>query len=199
MFERIKLPYAYDALEPHIDKETVKVHYDGHHKTYEEKFNALVKDLDVFKGMSALDILRHLDKAPADKRTGIKNNGGGFYNHNLYFESLAPGGVKPPSAFEKAAEAAFGTWDAMLEKLHDAATATLFGSGYAWLVARNGKLEIVVAPNQDLPDGTLLLPVDMWEHAYYLKCQNKKVEYVKNLFKVVNWEVVARRMQEGNK
>lgn len=195
MFERIKLPYDYKDLEPYIDAETMKTHYEGHHKTYMEKFNALVADIAAFKGMQPLEILRNLDKAPADKKNGLKNNGGGFYNHNLYFESLTPEQKKPSGLFEEAVTKKFGSFDAMLEKLHKAATETLFGSGYAWLIAVNGDLDITISANQDLPDGELLLPVDMWEHAYYLKHKNKKADYVQNLFKIINWDTVAERFK----
>lgn len=195
MFERIKLPYDYKDLEPYIDRETVKTHYEGHHKTYMEKFNALVVDIPAFKRMQPLEILRNLDKAPADKKTALKNNGGGFYNHNLYFESLTPDQKKPSGPFEEAVIKTFGSFDVMLEKLHKAATETLFGSGYAWLITRNGALEITVSANQDVPDGGLLLPIDMWEHAYYLKHKNKKADHVKDLFRIINWDVVAKRFE----
>lgn len=199
MFERIKLPYAYDALEPHIDAATVETHYNGHHKTYEEKFNKLVEGVDAFKGVQPYEILCNLDKAPADKREGIKNNGGGFYNHNLYFESLTPNGKKPSGKLKEMIEARFGSLEKCLEELSTAATDKLFGSGYAWLVAKDGKLDVVISRNQDLPDGnlTLLLPLDMWEHAYYLKQKNKKKNYVDEFSKIINWEVVAKRLEDG--
>ena len=199
MFARIQLPYEYNGLEPYIDAETVGVHYDGHHKTYMEKFNTLIKDVKAFDGMKPEEILKNLDKAPKDKQKGIKNNGGGFYNHNLYFESLSPEGKNPGQKLDNAVRDAFGSFEAMLEALHKAATETPFGSGYAWLIAQNGKLEVVTSPNQDLPEGnpSLLLPVDMWEHAYYLKHKNKKADYVKDIFNVINWEVVGRRFEQA--
>ena len=201
MFARIKLPYNYDELEPYIDAATVETHYEKHHKTYMEKFNDLVKKAPELKGMSALEILTNLDKAPADIRTGLRNNGGGFYNHNLYFESLIPGGAKAPASLTKRIEKEFGDTEALLEKLYAAAKTLLFGSGYAWLVAKNGMLDVVISANQDLPDQqggcTPLLPVDMWEHAYYLKHKNAKTDYVKDFFSIVNWEVVAERLDKA--
>lgn len=194
MFERITLPYGYKDLEPHIDAETIQTHYEGHHKTYMEKFNALIAEIPAFNDMQPLEILKNLDKAPVDKRNAVRNNGGGFYNHNLYFESLTPKQTQPSGKFEKTVSEKFGSFEAMLEKLHKASTETLFGSGYAWLVAKNGELDIAVSANQDLPDGTLLLPVDMWEHAYYLKHKNKKADYVASLFKVIDWDIVEKRL-----
>lgn len=198
MFERITLPYNYSGLEPYIDAETVKTHYDGHHKTYMEKFNTLVADIPAFNGMQPLEILKNLDKAPADKKNGLKNNGGGFYNHNLYFESLTGEKKKPSALFTEAISKKFGSFDAMLEALHKAATETLFGSGYAWLITKNGALDITVSANQDVPEGGLLLPVDMWEHAYYLKHKNKKADYVKDLFMIINWDVVEKRFKASS-
>lgn len=197
MFERIKLPYTYEALEPYIDAATVRVHYDGHHKTYAEKFSILVEGVEAFKGMQPLEILKNLDKAPPDKRAGIKNNGGGFYNHNLYFASLTPDKTTPSGRLAEAIAKKFGSHAGMLEKLGKAATDTLFGSGYAWLVCKNGELDIAVAANQDLPEGEALLPVDMWEHAYYLKHKNKKADYVSDFFAIINWDIVAKRFENA--
>ena len=199
MFERIKLAYGYKDLEPHIDEETVKTHYDKHHKTYTEKFNKLLEEAPELKDMCAREILENLDKAPAKIRAGLRNNGGGYYNHNLYFESMTPEATKPSGRLKDMIESAYGDLDAMLEKLHEAATNTLFGSGWAWLVLKNNKLDIAISPNQDLPEGkpTLLLPVDMWEHAYYLKYKNLKADYVREYFKVVNWDKVAERLDQA--
>lgn len=194
MFERIKLPYGYKDLEPYIDAETIQTHYEGHHKTYMEKFNVLISEIPAFKDMQPLEILKNLDKAPIDKRNAVRNNGGGFYNHNLYFESLTSTQKQPSSNFEKAASEKFGSFEGLLKKLHQASTEALFGSGYAWLVIKNDELDIVLSANQDLPDGRLLLPVDMWEHAYYLKHKNKKADYVENLFKVIDWDVIEKRI-----
>ena len=200
MFERIKLPYSYDELEPCIDAETVKTHYEKHHKTYTDNLNKLLEKAPDLKKQPIEEILRNLNKAPAEIRTGLKNNGGGYYIHNLYFESMTPGGKDASSKLNKMIDEAYGSMDEMLEKLFEAATATLFGSGWAWLVHKNGKLDITISPNQDLPEGnpTLLLPVDMWEHAYYLKYKNEKKEYVKEFFKVIDWDCVEKRL-EGKK
>ncbi len=201
MFEQITLPYSYDALEPHIDAETVKTHYEKHHKTYTEKFNAAVEKCPEFKGKDAAYILMHLLDAPAEMRDPLRNNGGGFYNHNLYFESLCKGGSKPSSRMESKINDAFGSFDQMLQKLDNAATAELFGSGYAWLILKDGKLDITYTSNQDSPlqanNPNILLPLDMWEHAYYLKYRNDKKGYVQNFFKVVNWEKVEERMEKA--
>lgn len=201
MFTRIELPYKYDALEPYIDKATVETHYEKHHKTYTDKFNDLLKKAPAMEGMSAEEILMHLDKAPAEVRTGLKNHGGGYYNHNLYFESMIPGGKKPPAKLKKMIDDAFGSHDAMLEKLTAAATADLFGSGWAWLVLKSGKLAIEISANQDSPlqqgNRNLLLPLDMWEHAYYLKYRNEKLKYAKEFYNVINWEKVAERLDKA--
>lgn len=198
MFTRIELPYAYDALEPHIDRTTVETHYEKHHKTYTDNFNEKLKDAPELAGMSAEDILMNLDKAPAKVRKALKNNGGGYYNHNLYFESMSPKGGKPSGRLAKMLDKDFGGAEPMLEKLFDAATAELFGSGWAWLILDNGGLKIVISANQDSPlnDGNpnLLLPVDMWEHAYYLKYKNDKKTYVKEYFKLIDWDKVAERL-----
>ncbi|SBW08669.1 Superoxide dismutase (Mn) [uncultured delta proteobacterium] len=200
MFARIQLPYGYDALEPHLGADVIKVHYDAHHKTYMEKFNDLVKDVPAFSGMDARKILENLEKAPDAKRDAIRNNGGGFYNHNLYFESMTPKPGDPPSELKKTVEKRFGSIEKMLEELREAATAKVFGSGWAWLVHSGGKLDIAISPNQDLPkrNPALLLPVDMWEHAYYLQYKNKKADYVDAFFNVINWDVVSRRMREAS-
>ncbi len=198
MFERIKLPYAYNALEPHIDALTVETHYEKHHKTYTDNLNKLVKENGLEK-KSIEELLTNLDDVPEKARNGIRNNGGGFYNHNLYFESMAKEGSKPAGKLKKMIDEAYGDVDTMLEKLFDAATATLFGSGWAWLVAKGGKLDIVISANQDLPKGnpTLLLPVDMWEHAYYLKYKNDKKQYVKEFFQILNWEKIGERLEKA--
>lgn len=198
MFERIKLPYAYSTLEPHIDALTVETHYEKHHKTYTDNLNKLVKENGLEK-KSIEELLTDLEAVPEKARTGIRNNGGGYYNHNLYFESMAKGGGKPAGKLKKMIDEAYGDVDTMLEKLFDAATATLFGSGWAWLTLKSGKLDIAISPNQDLPKGNpaLLLPVDMWEHAYYLKYKNDKKQYVKEFYQVINWEKVGERLDKA--
>ncbi len=201
MFERIKLPYGYDALEPHIDKLTVETHYEKHHKTYTEKFNDLMKKASGMDGKSAYEVLHSLDKLPEEIRTGVRNNGGGFYNHNLYFESLSPEGGKPSGKLAEMLDRDFGGAEKMLEKLNDAATTKLFGSGWSWLVVKDGKLDIAISPNQDLPSQkekcVELLPLDMWEHAYYLKYKNDKKSYVEAFNKIINWKVVGERLEKA--
>lgn len=201
MFERIKLPYAYDALEPYIDKETVETHYEKHHKAYTDKFNELLEDAPMFEGMSAKEILMNLEKAPAHLQEGLKNHGGGYYNHNLYFESMIPGGKPIAGKLKELVEARYGSEEEMLKQLYAAATASLFGSGWAWLILKDGQLEIVISKNQDSPlqekNPNLLLPVDMWEHAFYLKYKNLKVDYVNEYYKVINWDVVAERLEDA--
>lgn len=201
MFERIKLPYDYAALEPHIDALTVETHYEKHYKTYAEKFNDLMKKASGMDGKSAYEVLHSLDKLHEEIRTGVRNNGGGFYNHNLYFETLSPKGGKPAGELAKLLDRDFGGAAKMLEKLNDAATVTLFGSGWAWLVLKDGKLAITTSPNQDLPSQkekcAELIPLDMWEHAYYLKYKNDKKTYVGEFNKIVNWKVVGERLEKA--
>ena len=201
MFKRIPLPYDYAALEPYIDSATVETHYEKHHKTYTDKFNELLKKAPKMEGMSAEEILMNLDKAPAEVRTGLRNHGGGYYNHNLYFESLAPAGTKPSKELKKMADTAFGGYDAMLDKLVDAATVQLFGSGWTWLVLKDDKLSVEISANQDNPlqqgNPNILLPLDMWEHAYYLKYRNEKAKYAKEFFNIVNWDKVGERLEKS--
>lgn len=201
MFKRIPLPYAPDALEPHYAAEAVEVHYEKHHKTYTEKFNELVKKAPSLKEMTAREILMNLDRAPADLRDGLRNNGGGYYNHNLFFESMTPGGKPPTGRLKEAIGKRFGSLGKLEDELFDAATSKVFGSGWAWLVARDGKLDVVISPNQDSPlqKGTpgILLSVDMWEHAYYLQYRNVKTDYVRAYFKIVNWDVVGERLERA--
>lgn len=201
MFQQIKLPYALDALEPFIDKETMSYHYEKHHKTYTDKFNELVKKAPQLEGKSAEDILMHLDKAPAELREGLRNFGGGYYNHNLYFESLTALEKKPSGQLEKMINESFGSLKVMLEELSKAAGVKLFGSGYAWLILRNGKLAVTISANQDSPlmqgNPNLLLPLDMWEHAYYLKHKNAKNNYIDTFCKIIDWDMVAARLEKA--
>ncbi|MCC8190882.1 MAG: superoxide dismutase [Planctomycetes bacterium] len=201
MFERVKLPYGYADLEPYLDAATVETHYEKHHKAYTDNFNELVKKVPAFAGKSAEEILMHLDQAPPELQKGLRNNGGGYYNHNLYFAGMCPGGKPPSPALEKQIQADFGSLDALLDKLFAAATAELFGSGWAWLILENGKLAVTISANQDNPlmqgNPNLLLPVDMWEHAYYLKYRNDKKAYVHQYYHLVNWETVEERFERA--
>ncbi len=194
LFELPKLPYAFDALEPSIDAKTMEIHHDRHHKTYVDNLNKAVAGTE-WAGKSIEEILMSLDKLPEAKRTAIRNNGGGHYNHSLFWKMMSPKGGEPAGAAAAAIKAAFGDADKMLADLKAAALAR-FGSGWGWVIAdKEGKLKIVSTPNQDnsLMDGSgaPILGVDVWEHAYYLKYQNKRADYIDAFFKVVNWEFVG--------
>ena len=200
MFEQVKLSYDFSALEPYIDTATMEVHYKGHHATYCKNFSDLIETVPGLKGKSALEILTNLDKIPAEYRTAVRNNGGGALNHNLYFESLSPNGGKAPTgALAAQIDKDFGDFETLCAALKKAALGQ-FGSGYSWLVydRAEGKLLVTQSANQDLPkDGkaAMLLPIDVWEHAYYLKHKNKRADYLEDLFHVIDWTVAARRFE----
>ncbi|MCD2136880.1 superoxide dismutase [Salinicoccus halitifaciens] len=190
-FELPELPYAYDALEPHIDKETMEIHHSKHHNTYVTKLNDAVEGTDL-ESKDIEEVIKNLNSVPEDIKTAVRNNGGGHYNHSLFWEMLTPDSSEPSGDVKDAIESKFGSLDAFKEEF-EAAGAGRFGSGWAWLVVNNGELEVVSTPNQDNPitDGkTPILGVDVWEHAYYLKYQNKRPEYLKAFWNVVNWEKV---------
>ncbi len=195
-FELPKLPYDFNALEPNIDAETMEVHYSKHHKGYTDKLNDAIAGTEL-EGLTIENILINLDK----KNSAVRNNGGGYYNHNLYWTIMAPnGGGQPSGDLMAAIERDFGTFDEFKAKFSKAG-ATQFGSGWAWLCVKSGgKLEICSTPNQDNPlmpqcgcDGTPILGMDVWEHAYYLKHQNKRPDYIESFFNVINWTEVSRR------
>lgn len=195
-FELPKLPYGYDALEPAIDAETMEIHYTKHHNTYVTKLNDAVEGTDLAE-KSIEDLIANLDQVPEDKRTAVRNNGGGHLNHTLFWEHLqAPSDSNEvPAEFAAKLEAAFGSVDKFKEEF-EAAAAGRFGSGWAWLVLDKGELKVTSTPNQDNPvtDGqTPLLGLDVWEHAYYLKYQNRRPEYISAFWSVVNWDVVVER------
>ena len=195
-FELPKLPYAYDALEPHIDKETMEIHHTKHHNTYVTKLNDAVKGTDL-ESKSIEDIIKNLNSVPDDIRTAVQNNGGGHYNHSLFWEMLTPNASEPSGEVVDAISSTFGSLDKFKEEFA-AAAAGRFGSGWAWLVVDNGELSIVSTPNQDNPLSEGKIPVlglDVWEHAYYLKYQNKRPEYLKNIWNVVNWDKVNELYQ----
>ena len=190
-FELPELPYAYDALEPHIDKETMEIHNYKHHNTYVTKLHDPDKGTDL-ESKDIEDVIKGLNSVPEDIKTAVRNNGGGHYNHSLFWQMLTPDAAEANGEVKDAIEAKFGSLDAFKEKF-EAAGAGQFGSGWAWLVVNNGELEVVGTPNQDNPitDGkTPILGVDVWEHAYYLKYQNKRPEYLKAFWNVVNWDKV---------
>lgn len=193
--ELMKLPYAYDALEPVIGQETVKVHHDKHHQTYVDNLNKAIAGTE-FENMDVEEILKNLDRAPKDKLTAIKNNGGGVYNHNVYWQQLIPGGSKEPTGkLKEAIDKAFGSFDAFKEAF-EAAGKGRFGSGWAWLVKDGEDVAIVSTPNQDSPisEGKVcLLGNDVWEHAYYLDYKNDRAGYLKKFWDIVNWDEVAKR------
>jgi len=190
-----ELPYGYDALEPHIDEATMKLHHDKHHKTYVDKVNAALEGTD-HADRRIEEVIANLDAVPEDKRSAVRNNGGGHLNHSLFWESMSPdGGGAPEGELASAIDEAFGSFEGLQEKIN-AAGANQFGSGWAWLVLDGGGLAVVGAPNQDNPlsqGKTPLLGVDVWEHAYYLKYQNRRPDYLSAWWNTVDWSVVAKR------
>ena len=197
-YELPALPYAYDALEPHIDARTMEIHHTKHHQTYVDKLNAALEGQDIPAGESIDDLMRNFAKVPDAIKTAVKNHGGGHANHSLFWTVMSPdGGGAPSGAVAGAIDEAFGGFDAFKEKLNAAAT-NQFGSGWAWLVVNGGKLEVIARPNQDSPlmDGlTPILGLDVWEHAYYLKYQNKRPDYIAAWWNTVNWAEVNRRFE----
>jgi superoxide dismutase, Fe-Mn family len=184
------LPYDYNALEPHIDEQTMRIHHDKHHAGYTKKLNAaLEKHPELFE-KTPEELLKNLSSLPEDIRSAIQNNGGGYVNHSLFWQIMKPNGGMPMGALQKKMHAKWGSFDAFKEEFSKVA-ATRFGSGWAWLVVNNGELEVVSTANQDNPltDGKVpLLCLDVWEHAYYLKYQNKRPDYITAFWNVVNWE-----------
>lgn len=196
-FELPQLPYAYDALEPHIDKETMNIHHTKHHNTYVTNLNNAVAGTE-FENKTVEELVSNLDAVPENIRTAVRNNGGGHYNHSLFWQLLSPnGGGEPSGALLDAINAKFGSFSAFKDEFTKAATGR-FGSGWAWLVVNNGELEISSTPNQDTPlsqGKTPILGLDVWEHAYYLKYQNRRPDYIAAFWNVVNWDEVAKRYQ----
>ena len=195
-FQLKPLPYAYDALEPFIDVTTMQIHHDKHHAAYVNNLNGALEKHPELAGKSLEDLLGDLNAVPEDIRTVVRNHGGGTWNHDLFWEIMGPkaGGV-PGGALGSAIESAFGSFDNFKAEFEKAANGR-FGSGWAWLVKKAGSLAIVSTPNQDNPlsEGlTPLLGLDVWEHAYYLKYQNRRAEYVGSWWNVVNWDAVAKR------
>jgi superoxide dismutase, Fe-Mn family len=197
-FELPKLPYAYDALEPFIDARTMEIHYTKHHNAYTTKLNdalAAHPDFD----MPLEKILADLTLVPADIRSAVRNNGGGYYNHSLFWSILkVNNGQTPSGALGKAIDKDFGSFDKFKDAFSNAA-ATRFGSGWAWLIVTNDGLQVVSTPNQDTPldQGTPILGLDVWEHAYYLNYQNRRPDYISAFFNVVNWDKVEALYKEA--
>lgn len=200
-FELPPLPYAFDALEPHIDAKTMEIHHDKHHAAYTTNLNNAIKDTPL-ASQSIEEILAHISKHPA----AVRNNGGGYYNHNLFWTVMKKnGGGNPSGELASAIDKAFGTFDKFKESFNQAA-ATRFGSGWAWLVVHDGNLVVTSSPNQDNPlmdiaevKGTPILGLDVWEHAYYLHYQNKRPDYIAAFWNVINWDEVASRFAAAKK
>ena len=192
-----ELPYAHDALEPTIDTQTMQIHHGKHHQGYVNKLNAALEGHDNLQGKSVEELLADLDSIPEEIRTAVRNNGGGHYNHSLFWPAMSPtGGGEPSGALAEAINEAFGSFDEF-KSAFAAAGGGQFGSGWGWLVVdSDGNLAVTSTPNQDNPisDGhTPLLGIDVWEHAYYLHYQNRRGDYIQNWWNVVNWDVVAKR------
>lgn len=191
-----QLPYAYDALEPHIDKETMNIHHTKHHNTYVTNLNNALEGNNELLSKTVEELVSNLDAVPEAARTAVRNNGGGHANHSLFWEVISPnGGGQPTGDLAAAIDSKFGSFENFKEEFSKAAT-TRFGSGWAWLVVNNGELEVTSTPNQDNPlmEGkTPVLGLDVWEHAYYLNYQNRRPEYISAFFNVINWDEVAKR------
>ncbi len=204
-FELPKLPYAYDALEPHIDAQTMEIHHTKHHQAYITKVNEAIAGSDL-ESKSIEDLISDLSAVPEAKRGAVRNNGGGHANHSLFWTILGPGkGGEPKGELAAAINAACGSFDKFKEAFANAG-ATRFGSGWAWLVAADGKLSVGSTANQDSPlmgsavagiAGTPILGLDVWEHAYYLKYQNRRPDYIAAFWNLVNWDAVAERYAQA--
>ncbi len=192
-FELPSLPYAQDALEPHIDGRTMGIHHGKHHASYTSNLNGAIEGTDL-AGMSIEDILADLDSVPENIRTAVRNNGGGYANHNLFWQVMSPdGGGEPSGALADAINSACGSFDEF-KAAFSAAAATRFGSGWAWLAVDGGALHVCSTPNQDSPlmsGNTPILGLDVWEHAYYLNYQNRRPDYIAAFFNVINWAKVS--------
>lgn len=198
-FQNTPLPYAYDSLEPYIDRKTMELHHDKHLQTYIDNLNNALADSKTLQGLSLEQLLLVANLLPSAMGTAIKNNAGGVYNHRFYFEGLSPEGNRVPvGSLADAIERTYGGFDAFQKRLQ-AAALSVFGSGYAWLVADpKGMLQIITTPNQDTPlpqNQCPILNVDVWEHAYYLKHYNRRADYLADWFPVVNWEKANERYQ----
>ena len=196
------LPYTYDALEPYFDTETMHLHHDKHHQAYVDKLNAAVVGHPEVAGKTAEELVANLSAVPESIRTAVRNQGGGHANHSFWWLTLGKGGTAPTGEFAKAIDGRFGSFATFQDKL-TAASVGVFGSGWAWLVTSpTGTLEIETTPNQDSPlalGHKPVLGVDVWEHAYYLKYKNKRADYVKAYFSVVNWDAVSAKFASGKK
>ncbi|KEK26207.1 superoxide dismutase [Mn] [Bacillus gaemokensis] len=194
------LPYAYDALEPHFDKETMNIHHTKHHNTYITNLNAALEGHAELADKSVEELVANLNEVPEAIRTAVRNNGGGHANHTFFWTILSPnGGGQPVGELATAIEAKFGSFDAFKAEFAKAG-ATRFGSGWAWLVVNNGEIEVTSTPNQDSPltEGkTPVIGLDVWEHAYYLNYQNRRPDYIGAFWNVVDWNAAEKRYQEA--
>ena len=199
-YELPSLPYAFDALEPYIDTMTMQIHHSKHHNAYVTNLNAALEKYPNLADMSLEELVGNLQSVPEDIRTAVRNHGGGHYNHSIFWTVMSPnGGGEPKGALASAISEAFGSFSDFKEKF-SATAAGRFGSGWAWLGFKGGKLAVISMPNQDAPlmEGlTPILGLDVWEHAYYLKYQNRRPEYISNWWNVVNWEEVSRRYEKA--
>jgi Fe-Mn family superoxide dismutase len=198
-YEVPPLPYDYGALEPHIDEQTMRVHHDKHHQAYVDNANKALEGTE-WADRPVDDVLKNLSALPEDKQAAVRNNAGGHYNHSLFWEIMGPdGGGEPSGALAEAVSSTFGGLDELKAQVNDAGVKR-FGSGWTWLVADGGKLEVTSTPNQDSPlsDGQMpILGIDVWEHAYYLKYQNRRPDYLEAWWNVVNWEAVQERFERA--
>jgi superoxide dismutase, Fe-Mn family len=196
------LPYDYAALEPTIDTQTMQIHHDKHHAAYVNNLNAALKEHPDLQSKSIEELLKGINSVPEAIRTAVRNNGGGHANHTMFWEIMRPGGgPQPTGALAEAIQSAFGGVDALKQQVNDAG-AKRFGSGWSWVVVAGGKLQVLSTANQDSPlmDGqTPILGVDVWEHAYYLKYQNRRPDYLTAWWNVVNWDEVAKRFQAAGR
>jgi Fe-Mn family superoxide dismutase len=191
------LGYSYDALEPYIDKETMEIHHTKHHQGYVNKLNTALEGHQDLQEKSALELLKDLDSVPSDIRTAVQNNGGGHVNHSFFWPLLKKD-VEMPNELKEEIESSFGSVDSFKKEFSEKA-AKVFGSGWAWVVKDSTKLKIMTTPNQDCPISNGMMPVlglDVWEHAYYLKYQNKRADYIDAFFNVINWEKVHENLKK---
>ena len=196
------LPYAFDALEPYIDAKTMEIHHDGHHGAYVTNLNKALEGQPDLQKLPVEELLAHLDRVPENIRTAVRNNGGGHMNHSMFWKIMRKnGGGEPKGELADAVKSAFGTFVDFKTKFNQAAT-TRFGSGWAWVLFRNGKLAIESSANQDNPimdGGKAFMGLDVWEHAYYLKYQNKRAAYIEAWWNVVNWDQIAENFDRAKK
>ena len=200
MYKLEPLPYPYDALEPYIDEQTMKVHHDKHHQTYIDKLNTALESHSEGQNKDIIKLLSNLNSIPEEIRTAVKNNGGGHYHHHIFWPMLKKD-VKPKGEVVQGIKEKFGNLDQFKKEFSQAA-ATLFGSGLSWLVVNNEELEIISTHNQDSPisEGKIpILGIDVWEHAYYLKYQNRRLEYIEAFFNVINWDQVNKNYLAARK